>query len=317
MLVEEVLHEEPPRPETMTGVARARGQVGGEASGEPVRVKGVEAPEERIDLRSVSARELEANAAEVARLVRALEGRLDRGRVDARSHPGGQPRRYRTMDGLEEIFDADLVDAALFLDARLPGAPRAYLRERRDAGGMLALIRDVSASMEGRLSRWAGEVVAGIVRTGAKHRMRIGYLEFNHQAERFGVAGRFFHRHYGKLLALAARRRAEGRTNYEAPLRSALGEFRSRAGRNRHIVLLTDGVPVVGDPAVVKERQLAKRLGVRVHSVFLGLGQFPRVLDEISLETGGLRFVARPRPSGRLSVREREDGPREAQRRRA
>jgi MoxR-like ATPase/Mg-chelatase subunit ChlD len=313
MLVDEVLHEEPPRSETMTGVERASGQVGGEASGEPVRVKGVEAPEERIDLRSVSARELAANAADVARLVRALEGRLDRGRVEARSHPGGQPRRYRAMDGLEEIFDADLVDAALFLDGRLPGTPRAYLRERRDAGGMLAVIRDVSASMEGRLSRWAGEVVAGIVRTGAKHRMRIGYLEFNHQAERFAVAGRFFHRHYGKLLALAARRRAEGRTNYEAPLRSALSEFRTRAGRNRHIVLLTDGVPVVGDPAVVKERQLAKRLGVRVHTVFLGLGHCPGVLDEISLETGGLRFVARPRPDGRVSVREREDGGHPAQ----
>ncbi len=312
MLVDEVLHEEPPRAETMTGVERASGQVGGEASGEPVRVKGVEVPEERVDLRSVSGRALEANAADVARLVRAFEGRLDRGRVEARSHPGGQPRRYRAMNGLEEIFDADLVDAALFLDGRLPGSPRAYLRERRDAGGMLAVIRDVSASMEGRLSRWAGEVVAGIVRTGAKHRMRIGYLEFNHQAERFGVAGRFFHRHYGKLLALAARRRAEGRTNYEAPLRSALSEFRTRTGRNRHIVLLTDGVPVVGDPAVVKERQLAKRLGVRVHTVFLGLGHCPGVLDEISLETGGLRFVARPRPDGRVSVREREDGSRQA-----
>jgi MoxR-like ATPase len=144
-IVEEVLHEEPPRPETLAGVERARAQVGGEASGEPVRVKGVEVPEERIDLRRVSARESETNAAEVGRLVRALEGRLDRGRVEVRSNPGGQPRRYRPMDGLDEIFDADLVDAALFLDARLPGAPRAYRRERREAGGMLAVIRDVSA----------------------------------------------------------------------------------------------------------------------------------------------------------------------------
>ena len=127
------------------------------------------------------------------------------------------------------------------------------------------------------------------------------------------MAGRFFHRHYGKLLARAARRRAEGRTNYEAPLRSALSEFRTRTGRNRHIVLLTDGVPVVGDPAVVKERKLAKHLGVRVHTVFLGLGHCPGVLDVISLETGGLQFVARPRPDGRVSVREREDGSRQAQ----
>jgi len=207
---------------------------------------------------------------------------------------------------LDELLDADPLEATLFVDGRLPGAPRALRRERRRAGGALALIRDVSASMEGRLSRWAGEVVAGVVRTGARHRMRIGYVEFNHRAERFSVNGHFFHRRYDRLLALASRRRAEGRTNYEAPLRTALREFRTRGGRPRHIVLLTDGVPVVGDPAVAAEREQARRLGVRVHTVFLGLGGCPEVLDRISLETGGLRFAARPRSDGRLRVAERE-----------
>ena len=103
------------------------------------------------------------------------------------------------------------------------------------------------------------------------------------------------------------RRRAEGRTSYEAPLRVALSEFSRRPGRNRHLVLLTDGVPVVGDPRVVHERALAQRLGVRVHTVFLGLGECPKVLDEISEATGGVRFVARPGPGGALRVLRREE----------
>ena len=108
--------------------------------------------------------------------------------------------------------------------------------------------------------------------------MRIGYVEFNHEAERYSAAGAFFHRRYTRLLSLAARRRAEGRTSYEAPLRTALTEFRGSAGRERHIVLLTDGIPVLGDPGVRSERALARQLGVKVHTVFIGLGDCPEVL---------------------------------------
>jgi uncharacterized protein with von Willebrand factor type A (vWA) domain len=160
--------------------------------------------------------------------------------------------------------------------------------------------------MEGRLARWAGQVVAGLVRTGARRRMRMGYVEFNHEAERFEAGGAFFHRRYRRLLALASRRRAEGRTNYEAPLRSALSELRQTAGHERHVVLLTDGVPVLGDPTVRRERALARELGVKVHTVFLGLGECPEVLDEISRETHGRCFAVRPQPDGRVTVLERK-----------
>jgi hypothetical protein len=56
---------------------------------------------------------------------------------------------------------------------------------------------------------------------------------------------------------------------------------------------------------VQSERALARQLGVKVHTVFLGLGECPSVLDEISRETGGLRFEARPAPGGRVTLRER------------
>ena len=236
------------------------------------------------------------------RVLRALEGRFERGYAGPEEDPGGSPRSYRTLRGLDEVFDADPVELTGYLDGTRPGLPRSFRRERRRASGQVALLRDVSASMEGRLGRWAGRVVAGLVRAGARRRMRIGYVEFNHDARRFHAGGRFFHRRYTSLLGLAASSRAAGRTSYQAPLRVALNEFRARAGRNRHIVLLTDGVPVLGDPEVRRERRLARRLGVQVHTVFVGLGEHPPVLQTIARETGGLCFVGRPRPGGGLRV---------------
>ena len=85
----------------------------------------------------------------------------------------------------------------------------------------------------------------------------------------------------------------------------ALAEFRRRPGPNRHVLLLTDGMPVLGDPNVREERSLARAARVRVHTVFLGLGECPSVLDEISRETRGVRFAGRPTPEGRLRIHER------------
>ncbi len=247
------------------------------------------------------------DSAGVDPLLRALAGRLDRGAVERGEDTGGSPRSLRRMRRLDEILDADPVDALLLVEGRQPGGARVFRRERRNAGGAIALLRDVSASMEGRLARWAGQVVAGLVRVGARRRMRLGYIEFNHEAERFASGGVFFHRRYRRVLALAQRLRVEGRTNYEAPLRAALAELRATSGRERHIVLLSDGVPVLGDPNVRSERALARRLRVRVHTVFLGSGECPAVLDEISRETDGLRFEARLGPGGRVTLRERSE----------
>ncbi len=241
--------------------------------------------------------------AQVEPLVSALLGNRDRGVAQPDEDPAGQPRRYRAMRQLDEWPEADLSELVRLLDGNLPGLPRVYRRERKHNGGRLAILRDVSASMEGRLSLWAGQVVSGLVRVGMKQRMRIGYVEFNHQAERYHLAERFFHKGYRRLLDQAATRRAEGRTNYEAPLRIALEEFRKFPKGSSHIVILTDGVPVIGDPRVHRERALAKRLGVRIHAVFLGLGDFPEILQEISTETGGRCFRGVPGVGGDIAVK--------------
>jgi uncharacterized protein with von Willebrand factor type A (vWA) domain len=240
-------------------------------------------------------------------LVEAIAGRLGRRRRGAgarrlREDPGGAPRAYRPLRRLDEIGDADPVDVLLFAQGRLPGAPRALRRERSSRTGSLVLARDVSASMEGSLGRWAAQVVSGLVARAAVRRARIGYIEFNHEAIRYRDGQAFLHRRYGALLARASRRRAEGRTSYQAPLAAALAELARAPEAERHLVLLTDGLPVVGDPEVARERALARRLGVQIHTVFIGLGQCPAVLERIARETRGLAFQARPLSGGRIRV---------------
>ncbi len=301
-MIEESIAHAPPTLALVSGAqAGVQAGEGGEARGD-LPPSAADSGGERAALPRPADR---AAAADVEPLLRVLSGRSDRGRVERDEDPAGAPRRWRRLRRLDEFADADPLDAALFAEASLPGWPRVHRRERRRSGGLVAVLRDVSASMEGRLSRWAGEVVAGVVRAGARRRMRVGYVEFHHEAFRYAAGGRFFHRHYRRVLALAATRRAEGRTNYQAPLGAALSEFRGRVGPERHVVLLTDGVPVVGDPTVAAERALARRLGVRVHTVFLGLGDCPEVLDLLARETGGSGFVGRPGADGRLRVRAR------------
>ncbi|MDE2690851.1 MAG: AAA family ATPase [Acidobacteriota bacterium] len=243
--------------------------------------------------------------AQVDPLLRALVGRIERGRVDPDTDPGGQPRGYRPLRDLDEVIDADVIEALLFAEGRLPGAPRTFERKRRSAGGAVAVLRDISASMAGRLTVWSSQVVLGILRVAARRRMRVGYVEFHHRALPHEVGGRLLHRSYSRLAEQAGQAKAVGQTNYEAPLRTALEGLRGGSGRNRHIVLLTDGLPIIGDTTVRRERQLARRLGVALHTVFLGNGDCPPVLDDISLETAGLRFYGRPTAGGGLRLEER------------
>ena len=243
--------------------------------------------------------------AQVDPLLRALVGRIERGRIDPDTDPGGQPRGYRPLRDLDELIDADLIEALLFADGRLPGAPRTFERKRKSAGGAVAVLRDISASMAGRLTVWSSQVVLGILRVAARRRMRVGYVEFHHRALPHYVGGRLLHRSYSRLAEQAGQAKAVGQTNYEAPLRTALEGLRGGSGRNRHVVLLTDGLPIIGDTTVRRERQLARRLGVALHTVFLGNGDCPPVLDDISLETGGLRFFGRPLAGGGLRLEER------------
>ncbi len=236
--------------------------------------------------------------ADVSRLVRALAGRIDRAKAERAPDPGGAPRRRAALERLDDALDAEPSELALYAEASWPGAPTRLRRERRGRGGALVVLRDVSASMEGARTRVAADVVAGVVRACAKRRMRVAYVEFHHDAEPFREEGQLFHRRYRRVLARARLARSEGRTSYEAPLRLALQALGERAERGAHILLITDGVPVAGDPSVRRERRAARELGARIHPVYLGGEAMPSVLRELAAETEGVCFEARRERSG-------------------
>ncbi len=242
--------------------------------------------------------------ADVEPLIKAFEGRLDRGRSDLDDDPGGQPRGFRPLRRFDELIDADPLDALLLVDGTLAGPPRVLRRRRRTLGGAVVIARDVSSSMAGFRNDWASELICGLVRAAARRRMRVGYLEFHQRAIPRILGGRLLHRRYEQLNQLVREARPMGQTNYEAPLRMALDALRGRRGANRHVVMLTDGLPILGDTQVRAERALAKKLGVSLHTVFVGDGASPPVLDSISHETSGLRFQAIER-SGSLVLSER------------
>ena len=50
----------------------------------------------------------------------------------------------------------------------------------------------------------------------------------------------------------------------------------------------------------------AKKLGVCIHSIFIGSKNYPRILERISQETSGTQFIATKRKNGLIRI-ERED----------
>jgi MoxR-like ATPase len=234
-----------------------------------------------------------------------IRGRLERNQADAEIHPGGSPRTYRRMKSFEEFMDTDPGDTAIWMNRVHPTLPRAFHRKKKNVGGKVVIIRDVSQSMEGRYARWTSSVVTRMVDMVRKKRMRIGYIEFNHVSRKYQHDGRFFTRDYDKLIDKAANVSCSGVTNYQYPLRDALVELKKGRGSNRHILFLTDGEPTQGDWLVREERKQAKQMGVSIHTLFIGTTECPEILDILSEETDGSQFLATPDDRGGLNIAER------------
>ena len=77
----------------------------------------------------------------------------------------------------------------------------------------------------------------------------------------------------------------KGVTDYQLPISTALREFEKVRGQgrgNQHILFLTDGLPTAGDRNLVREMELARRLGCCIHTVFIGMQTFPAILERMS-----------------------------------
>ena len=240
-------------------------------------------------------------------LLEKIRGRLERNSAEMEVHPGGSPRSYKRMRSFEEFMDSDSVESAIWLDRLSPTLPRSYHRKKKHMGGKVIIVRDVSQSMEGRYARWTSSVVTKLVEMVRRKRMRVGYIEFNHVSHKYQHDGRFFTRDYDKIIDSAANVTCSGVTNYQYPLRDALEEFRKGRSENKHILFLTDGEPTQGDWLVREERRQAKGLGVAIHTLFIGTTECPEILDILSEETDGSKFLATPNDKGGLVIEERFD----------
>ena len=238
-------------------------------------------------------------------LLEKIRGRLERNPAEQEDHPGGSPRAWKRMRSFEEILDTDHGDTAIWLDQMNPTLPRTYHRKKKHMGGKVVIVRDVSQSMEGRYARWTSSVVTKLVELVRRKRMRIGYIEFNHVSHKYQHDGRFFTRDYEKISEIAGNVTCSGVTNYQYPLKDALEELRKGRLENKHILFLTDGEPTQGDWLVREERKMAQQMGISIHTLFIGTTECPEILDILSEETDGFRFLATPNDLGGLEIADR------------
>lgn len=235
-------------------------------------------------------------------LLRTLEGRIVRNVAQEEDFPGGQPRFYRQFAYPEDFWESHPIDGMLWLEDALPGLPRVFRRTRKEKGGEIAILRDVSLSMAGRSSRWVSMVIMGLLEIARKAKMGVGYVEFNHESHKYLSQGKFFSQDHSRLFDRAKDCRCVGLTNYQAPLREAIEEFSRRGSHRRHVVFLTDGLPTEGDPEVRQELSLAQKGKIFIHSVFIGRSNPPKILRTVSQVTGGIHFQVAPNRNGVLRI---------------
>ena len=182
-----------------------------------------------------------------------------------------------------------------------------HQREKENMGGEIAILRDISTSMMGVYSEWSSSVVNAVVELARTKRMRVGYIEFNHKSYKTIVEEKFFTKDYETILHQATKTECSGNTNYEEALKDAISDFKGRGLRNKHILFITDGIPTSGDTEVRKERERAKKLGICIHSIFIGSKNFPMILNAISKETYGSQFVAYRANNGNIKIEKKEN----------
>ena len=239
-------------------------------------------------------------------VMKCLEGNIQRSLAKKGTHPGGLPRRYKRMNSFYEIEDVDPMDATIWTKNLSPQLPRVHQREREMMGGEIAILRDISTSMMGVYSEWSSSVVKAVLELARTKRMRVGYIEFNHKSFKTIVEEKFFTKEYDTILQSANKTECSGNTNYEEALKDAISDFKGRGLRNKHILFITDGIPTSGDTDVRKERVRAKKLGICIHSIFIGSKNFPQILNTISKETWGSQFVAYENQYGKIVIERKE-----------
>jgi len=303
-----IMHPEQDAQTKPSGDSDDEGQDGGHRQNSHHKVYGSKSPragDEDDTWIGTGKRNVES-AENVKIVMRVLEGNIQRSIALDAPHPGGQPRRWKRMNHFEELEDVDPFEGMFWAEYTTPSLPRVHKREKEMLGGEIAILRDVSTSMMGVYSEWSSCVVRAVVELSRAKKMRVGYIEFNHRSYKYKRVGKFFTRDYEWMLQLASKTECSGNTNYEDALKDALSEFKGRGLRNKHILFITDGIPTSGDCEVLNERTRAKKLGVCIHSIFIGSKNYPKILQKISEESSGAQFTASRGKDGTIRIERKE-----------
>ncbi len=239
-------------------------------------------------------------------IMKVLEGNFQRSIAMDAPHPGGLPRKWKRMVDFDEMEDVEPFEGMFWAEHTTPTLPRVHRREKQVIGGEIAILRDVSTSMMGVYSEWSSSVVRGVIELARTKKMKVGYIEFNHRSYKYKRNDKYFTRDYRWILELASKTECSGNTNYEDALKDALSEFKGRGQRNKHILFITDGIPTSGDCEVINERIRAKKLGVCIHSIFIGSKNYPKILQKISEETSGTQFIASRGKDGVIRIEKKD-----------
>lgn len=241
---------------------------------------------------------------DVRPILKVIEGNIVQKTEDLMKDYGGSPRSWSRLEDFSLLDDVDPVDSAVWLSHLNPKMPMALLRKRKLKGGALAIIRDISSSMTGSRAQWSSMLILGLIRIARKRKMRLGYVEFNHQSTKFLRKNNFFNRSYTMIGDMASRCRCNGFTNYQLPLLDTIREFKAVYDRIKHVVFITDGRPTEGDREIMREIKLAQKDRIAVHSIYIGKKESPEILRILSKKTGGTHFQVGPDEHGNLRLRE-------------
>jgi hypothetical protein len=227
---------------------------------------------------------------DVRPILKVIEGNIVQKTEDLMKDFGGSPREWSRLEDFSQFDDMDPVESAVWFEDLNPRMPRALLRKRKLKGGALAIVRDISSSMTGSRAQWSSMLILGLVRIARRRRMRIGYLEFNHQSTKYMKHEIFFNRSYNMIGDIASRCSCSGFTNYQLPLLDVIKEFTRVYDKIKHVVFITDGRPTEGDREITREIELSKKEKIAVHSIYIGRKESPEILRCLSEKTGGTHF---------------------------
>ena len=240
---------------------------------------------------------------DVRPILKVIEGSIVQKTEDLMEDFGGSPREWTRLEDFSQFDDLDPVESAVWFENLNPKMPRVVLRKKKLKGGALAVVRDISSSMTGSRAQWSSMLILGLVRITRRRRMRLGYIEFNHQSMRYLKKDSFFNRAYNKIGEMASQCRCSGFTNYQLPLLDAIREFRRVYDKVKHVVFITDGRPTEGDREIVREIELAQKDNIAVHSIYIGRKESPEILKILSEKTGGTHFQVGPDDFGKLQLK--------------